>query len=92
MQLTTGEYAISKEAPLLRVWPKTFPVRTEGGRRADACQLSLSEQLALRIPIMTKQQRRMTLEMLHFSGTNQFPASAFGLQCCMWLLCDGRGT
>lgn len=31
MQLTTGEYAISKEAPFFRVWPKTFPVGTELG-------------------------------------------------------------
>lgn len=56
MQLTTGEYAISKEAPLLRVCPKTFPVGTQAGRRTDACQLSLGEQLDLGIPIDKKHE------------------------------------
>lgn len=66
MQLTVGEYAVSKEALLLRVWPKTCPVSMETGRRADACQLSLGEQLALRIPIVAKEWRKRTWNCCFF--------------------------
>lgn len=66
MQLTIGEYAISKEAPLLRVWPKTCPVGTETGRRADACQLSLGEQLALGVPVVTKEWHKRTWNCCFF--------------------------
>lgn len=89
MQLTVGEYAISKEAPCLRVWPKTCPAGTES-RRADACQLSLGEQLALGVPVVTKEWHKRTWNCCFFSGMDQFPMSAFGLQCCTWLPCEGR--